>query len=228
MQPVTRTVSPQHLEHPWYRWAGMIVLIVAPALAHGASITGAVVDSAGAPLYQVPVCLRDFDHEQRDCLKLRFSDRRGIYSFNGLKAGNRYSLSIFYDKSANARKFQEYTTYVWTPSQSVAITDKKDSIVLPAFQGTFGFSNFQRVIELSASDFPELTQVDLNAGAVFLKVAFDSVTSPDLPPETIFLGTVSNPDNLRLEASIPLAATGIDYQIFGANFSYDGRISLAE
>jgi len=58
-------------------------------------------------------------------------------------------------------------------------------------------------------------------------VAFAPVASPDLPPETIFLGAVNAPNNLRLEASIPLAVTGIDYQIFGADFSYDGRISLA-
>lgn len=218
--------SANHSKQLW-RWASTLLLSLSPALALGASIGGAVVDSAGAPLYQVPVCLRDSDQEQ-ECTKLRFSDRNGNYSFKGLKVGSRYSLSIFYDKSAAARKFQAYRTYVWTPAQSVTIENKRDAVLLPTFQGTFDFSNFQRVIELVAADFPELNQVDLNAGTVFLKVAFDSVASPDLPPETIYLGTVSNPDNLRLEASVPLAVTGIDYQIFGSNFSYDGRISLAE
>lgn len=222
------TKSNQRRGPSWLRWAGLLTLLVSPSATLAASVTGTVVDSGGEPLSQVPVCLREAELEQQDCLKLRFSDRRGNYSFNGLKAGKDYSLSIFYDKSATARKFQKYTTYVWTPSQSVAITNKRDSVLLPAFQGTFGFSNFQRVIELSASDFPELSQVDLNAGVVFLKVAFDSVASPDLPPETIFLGTVNDPEQLQLEASVPLAATVIDYQIFGANFSYDGRIPLAE
>lgn len=227
MKTKQRTKSAPHLKHRVLSWAAVLSSSVIPTLALAASISGTVVDSDGAPLYQVPVCLQESDQEQ-ECIKLRFSDRQGKYSFNGLKVGGQYSLSIFYDKSAAARKFQAYRTYVWTPSQVIAIENKRDAILLPAFEGTFGFSNFQRVIELVAADFPELNQVDLNAGTVFLKVAFDSVASPDLPPETVFLGTVSNPDNLRLEASVPLAVTGIDYQIFGVDFSYDGRISLAE
>jgi hypothetical protein len=68
----------------------------------------------------------------------------------------------------------------------------------------------------------------LAAEPVFLKVAFPPVEPPELPPETIFLGQVTDPASMRLEASVPLAVTGFDYQVFSAAFSYSGRISLAD
>jgi hypothetical protein len=211
----------------WRLCASAVILAMAPMLTLSAEISGTVTDSAGAPLPKVPVCLQEAEVLQ-GCIKLRFSNRKGNYSFKGLKPGKSYSLSIFLDKSAAARKFEEYKTYVWTPRQLVAIQNKRDVVTLPAFEGTFGFSNFQRVVELGVSDFPELTQIDLAAGLVFLKVAFNPVGSPDLPPETIFLGAVNEPTKLRLEATVPLAVTGIDYQVFSASFSYTGRISLVD
>ena len=139
-------------------------------------------------------------------------------------------MAIFLDKSASARKFETYRTYVWTPpaTTTVAIERKNDSFVLEPFFGKFNYSNYQRAVELGAGDFPELSQVDLAAQPVFLKVSYMPVASPDLPPETIFLGQVMDAASVRLEATLPLAVAAIDYQVFSADFSYTGRISLAD
>ena len=53
-------------------------------------------------------------------------------------------------------------------------------------------------------------------------------TTPDTPPETIYLGRVTNPDSLVIEASLPLAASTIGYQIYSASLSLSGTIVLAD
>lgn len=209
------------------RWTAAAVLLL-PTLVVGAEITGAVIDINGAPLYRAPVCLSDAVGSG-ECVKLRLSDRNGQYSFNGLKAGDSYTVSIFLDRSASQRKSELYRTYTWSPlAQSAAIPGRNDVVVLAPFLGKFNYSNYQRAIELTASDFPELTQHDLAAQPVFLKVSFQPAGTGELRPETIFLGQVRDAATLQLEASLPLAVGAIDYQVFGTDFSYDGRISLVD
>jgi hypothetical protein len=194
-------------------------------LASSAELSGVVVDDAGAPLARAPVCLRE-TLEDPACLKLRFTDKKGGYSFNGLKRGN-YSLSIFSDRSAAARKFDEYKTYVWSPvQQSVSIAGDAKRVAGPDFIGKFNFSNYQRVIELTASDFPEFAQIDLGTATYFLKVSFQVDSANETPPETVFLGQVGDATRLLVSASIPLAVTTIDYEIFGADFAASGSIDL--
>ncbi len=208
--------------------AAVTALALTSGIAVGAEISGEVIGLDGLPLYRAPVCLQ-LNTEAQDCLKLRFSDRKGKYSFKGLKAGGSYTVSIFLDKAASARKFETYKTYVWAPgSQSAELARKNDAVALTPFVGKFNYSNYQRAIELTAVDFPELGQVDLSLNPVFLKVFYQPVESADLPPETIFLGQVQDSATVRLEATVPLAVNGIDYQVFSADFSYTGRISLAD
>ncbi len=209
---------------------GSLILAATGVLAHpsfSAEIAGEVTSASGAPLQKVPLCLRDSENAT-ECLKVRFSDRSGAYSFKGVKAGRAYTIAIFLDRSAASRKFDNYKTYVWTSEQSVFVEGKNQAVTLPPFVGKFNYSNFQRTVELSAADFPEIGQVDTASQPVFLKVSYAPVGSPELPPETVFLGQVTDPANLRLEAMVPLAVTAIDYQLFSAANSYTGRISLAD
>jgi hypothetical protein len=158
---------------------------------------------------------------------MRLTDKTGSYSFNGIKPGASYSLSVFTDKTAAARKFDEYRTYVWSPEErQVHIARKTDRVEVAPFIGKFNFSNFQRAIELSAADFPELSQVNLSASPVFLKVSYTLRDAVDTPPESIFLGQITDPTQLQVVASIPLAVTAIDYEVFSANYSVSGRIDL--
>ena len=228
MWQLTNKVGDQRQQKPRNLWIGGGALALVAGMAAGAEISGSVTGLDGAPLYRAPVCLQ-LATEAEECLKLRFSDRKGSYSFKGLKSGGSYTVSIYLDKSASARKFEAYKTYVWTPGlQTADLVRKNDAVVLAPFVGKFNYSNYQRAIELAAGDFPELSQVDLLALPVFLKVYYQPLELPELPPETIFLGQVTDASRVRLEASVPLAVTAINYQLFSADFSYSGRISLVD
>ncbi len=71
-----------------------------------------------------------------------------------------------------------------------------------------------------------MRSLDLVGDYVMLKV-FLPPASPDLPPETIFLGRVMNADTLSVAASLPLSAGSINYQIYSASLSIEGSITLA-
>ncbi len=94
------------------------------------------------------------------------------------------------------------------------------------FVGGFNFSNFQRAIELTAVDFPELSGLDPTAEPTFLKVSYVADASAGQPPETVFLGRLRNPDTVRLQASVPLSVTSIDYELFSETIAIRGRIDL--
>lgn len=195
-----------------------------PALA--ASLEGTVVNEMNEPLDKVPLCLR-MEGEERRCSKIQSSNRNGQYSFNGLKEGYAYTVSVYQDDTASGRRFDRYRTYVWGPvQQEVTLASRKDSATLETFVGEFNFSNFQRSLTLTGADFPELRSLDLLSEYVMLKV-FVASSVPDTPPETIFLGQVRNADKLTVAASVPLAASSISYQIYSASLSIDGSIDLA-
>jgi hypothetical protein len=174
----------------------------------------------------VPVCLKTLD-DGDDCTKLRYTDKLGAYRFNGIKPGSDYAVTIFLDKSAAARKFDKYRTYVWSPAeQPLTISKRADSIRLAPFVGKFNFSNYQRVLQLTATDFPELEEFDLAGDYVFLKVSV-APTEPERSSETIFLGQITDAEQIQLEASVPLSTTSIDYEIYSANYAISGSISLS-
>jgi hypothetical protein len=193
--------------------------------AMAASIEGSVVNASQEPLAKVPVCLR-IAGEDRLCDKIQSTDRNGTYRFNGLKEDLEYSIAVYQDDTAAGRKFERYRTYVWSPlSHKVAIYARNESISLAPFEGKFNFSNFQRNLTLTGSDFPELASLDLAGDYVMLKV-FTPPATPDTPPETIFLGRVTNADTLSVAASVPLSTAWINYQIYSASLSIDGSITL--
>lgn len=193
--------------------------------AYGASLQGTVTAQGGSPLEKVPVCLRVSD-TQRVCAKTQSTDRLGNYRFNGLKAGQQYQVAILQSDSAPGRKFERYRTYVWEPlQQSVTVTSKNQTLDLEQFSGKFNFSNFQRGLTLTGADFPELRSIDLLSAYVALKVYLPP-TDADAVPETIFLGQVTDPDKLKVSASVPLATSAIAYQIYSAELNINGIISL--
>ena len=205
--------------------AGLLVLTAGSASA--ARISGEVVDVQGAPLARVPVCLKASPDDE-SCSKLRYTDRSGAYRFTGVKAGAEYSVEIYYDKAVAARRLETYRTYVWSPAaRPVALSNRSDDVALAPFVGTFNFSNFQRVLRLVASDFPELVEFDLALDYVVLKVFFQP-DDPERAPETIFLGQVTDPDRIELEASVPLSTAAIGYEIYSASLSRTGLIALSD
>lgn len=190
-----------------------------------ASLQGTVVNNSGEPLSKVPVCLRTAGEDRR-CSKMQSTDRDGRYRFNGLKDGDSFHIAVFQDDSAAGRKFERYRTYVWSPLEQTALAAAgKSSASLQPFVGEFNFSNYQRGLQLTGANFPELRSLDLVGDYVMLKV-FLAPTAPELPPETIFLGRVMNADTLSVAASVPLSTTSINYQIYSASLSIDGSISL--
>jgi hypothetical protein len=196
-------------------------------LANAASIQGEVrhQDTDG-PLVKVPVCLAPAS-TPTDCLRVRWTDKKGKYFFSGLHAGQDYEVIVNGDTSASNRKFEAYANYVWTKQKhTVAIRSKSDKIQAH-FTGKFNFSNFQRIINLTAADFPELDSLDLAGSYVALKVFTLSLTEDQLP-ETIFLGQVSSVDTLKISASVPLASSSIRYEIFSATLSLSGSIALTQ
>ena len=206
---------------------GFLLLCGLAGQAGAASIEGQVTDMAGEALTKVPVCLKATPTSE-SCEKTRFTDKRGGYSFKGLKTGSDYSVEILLDRSAAARKFESYRTYVWSPQvQRVSLARRNEAIGLAPFVGKFNFSNYQRSVLLTATDFPELAEFDLAADYVVLKVSF-AAGDPEQPPETIFLGQVTTSYQIRFEASVPLSATAIDYEIYSASRSLAGSIALTE
>lgn len=215
---------------PAARLVGAIVtalsLVAAPATI-ASSIQGAVNNANGDPLPKVPICLKA-SSSRSQCVKLRSTDRRGNYQFNGLKPGNSYRVEILQNTSASGRKFEQYKSYVWEPqSQPAAIAAKNEALRLETIVGKFNFSNFQRVIRLTSDDFPELSSLDLLSDYLVLKV-FLPAPDEGLPPETIFIGQVTSLEQILIEASVPLAAAAINYEIFSATLSMGGSIILSE
>ena len=201
-------------------------LIGISCTALAASIDGAVTGATGEPLERVPVCLA-LSSSPDSCEKLRWTDRQGSYSFNGVKAGGDYLVRVFSDRTPAGRRSEAYTTYVWSPAeQPVVIDSRSEKLRLEAFVGKFNFSNFQRILTLTAADFPELATLDLQGSYVALKVFIPS-SRPQEPPETIYLGQVTSLENLRIEASLPLAKETIYYEIYSATLSLSGEIALS-
>jgi len=201
-------------------------LLFASQFAVSASVTGRAVNPDGEPLYKAAVCLAPAGRPGR-CAKVRATDKKGGYTFTGLKPGDKYTITINGDRSAGGRKFQAFSNYAWAPQQKqVSIQSRNEKIIIEDFVGTFNFSNFQRIISLTVTDFPELADIDLQASYVALKV-FIPAARTDEPPETIFLGQITG-SNLNIDASVPLAVAAIEYEIFSATLAIRGSIALAE
>jgi hypothetical protein len=177
--------------------------------ASSASISGHAADTDGTALTKVSICLA-LASTPDICERVRWSDKKGNYTFNGLKSGIDYIVAVNGDSSVSNRKFEQ-----------------NEKLTVEGFVGKFNFSNFQRIVSLRAADFPELASIDLAGSYVGLKV-FISSGKIDEPPETIFLGRVRDGDKLKIRASVPLASSVIEYEIFSSNLALSGSIALAQ
>ena len=81
------------------------------------------------------------------------------------------------------------------------------------------------MLSLTGADFPELSTIDLQTDYVALKLFLRSSTK-NQPPETIFLGRVLDATTFQVEASLPLSATSVNYEIYSGSFSFTGAIAL--
>lgn len=204
-----------------------LCLLLCTQLAVGASIAGSATDVDGEPLSKVSICLTEAGSNDK-CDKVRWTDRNGEYAFKGLKSGIDYIVMVNGDSSVANRKFEQHANYAWQPRKhTVTINAKNEKYTVEGFVGKFNFSNFQRIVSLTGADFPELSSLDLVGSYVGLKV-FISSGNVDEPPETIFLGRVKDADNLKISASVPLASSVIEYEIFSANLALSGSIALVQ
>ena len=205
--------------------AALTLMLFAQA-ASSASISGHATDADGTALTKVSVCLA-LEITPGICERVRWTNKKGSYVFNGLKSGLDYIVTVNGDSSVSNRKFEQHANYAWQPREHrVTIKSKNEKYIVNGFVGKFNFSNFQRIVSLKAADFPELSTIDLAGSYVFLKV-FISSGKIDEPPKTIFLGRVHDGDKLKIRASVPLASSVIDYEIFSSNLALSGSITLA-
>jgi len=204
-----------------------LALLLCAQGASSASISGRTVDADGAALTKVSVCLA-LASTPSTCERVRWTDRKGAYTFNGLKPGIDYIVTVNGDSTASNRKFERHANYAWQPREhSATINSKNEKLAVGDFVGKFNFSNFQRIVSLSAADFPELSSIDLTGSYVALKV-FISSGKLDEPPQTIFLGRVLEREKLEIRASVPLSCSVIEYEIFSSNLALSGSIGLLQ
>lgn len=212
---------------PVGKFGAALALILCAQGASSASISGRTVDADGAALTKVSVCL-SLASTPESCERVRWTDKKGAYTFNGLKPGIDYLVRVNGDSAVSNRKFEQHANYAWQPREySATINSKSEKLAVEDFVGKFNFSNFQRIVSLSAADFPELSSVDLAASYVALKV-FISSGKPDEPPQTIFLGRVLESEKLEIRASVPLSCSVIEYEIFSSNLALSGSIGLLQ
>ena len=212
---------------PVGKFGAALALLLCAQGASSASISGRTIDADGAALTKVSVCLA-LASTPESCERVRWTDKKGAYTFNGLKPGIDYIVTVNGDSAASNRKFERHANYAWQPREHKAtINSKNEKLAVEGFVGKFNFSNFQRIVSLRAADFPELSSIDLAGSYVALKV-FLSSGKVDEPPETIFLGRVHNGDKLKIRASVPLASSVIEYEIFSSNLALSGSIALAQ
>ena len=204
-----------------------LMLVLFAHSVSSASISGRALNIQGDRLARVSVCLTKASSPEV-CEKVQRTNKKGAFTFSGLKPGSSYIVAVNRDRSATNRKSEQYANYVWLPGeQQVTLISRKEKRTVDDFVGKFNFSNFQRVVNLTANDFPELASIDLAASFVALKVFIRS-NEPDEAPQTIFLGQVRDLGALQINASLPLAFSVIDYEIFSDQLSLSGSIALAQ
>jgi hypothetical protein len=93
------------------------------------------------------------------------------------------------------------------------------------FAGVFDFRNFQRLLRLTADDFPDLAGFDLVGDYVFLKVYTSDPEEPSVQ-DLIFLGRIASADSVLVDASITRSMTELQYEIFGTSNSVNGTIDV--
>ena len=74
--------------------------------ASSASISGHAADTDGTALTKVSICLAQASTPDI-CERVRWSDKKGNYTFNGLKSGIDYIVAVNGDSSVSNRKFEQ-------------------------------------------------------------------------------------------------------------------------
>ena len=109
--------------------------------ANSASISGQALNTEGEVLIKVSVCLAQASTPQV-CEKVQRTNKKGTFSFSGLKPGSSYIVAANRDRSAANRKTEQYANYVWEPNEHrVTITSRKEKRSVGDFVGKFNFSN---------------------------------------------------------------------------------------
>lgn len=190
----------------------------------GGQISGWVGDEQGNPLKGVLLCLTH-ENSGSDCLRVRATKRDGTYIFKPLKEVGNYTVKVVKSRTVKARRAELYPNYVWYPQRAEVTVKRPSDIVANAnFTGSFNFSNFHGSLTLTAEDFPELADFDLQNEYVFLKVY--TVDSDTLEQDLIFLGQITDPAKILIEASVPLSVVELHYEVFSPTTSVKGTISI--
>ena len=93
-----------------------------------AEIKGRITDDQGTGLPDVRICLSVATNSPGGCNETRFTDENGSYSFNGLRAGSAYTVSVLTDASLDARRDDPYPNFAWAPlNRKLQLTSELDS-----------------------------------------------------------------------------------------------------
>lgn len=197
----------------------LILLTIATPAAFGASVSGTVVDENGQPIADSTLCLSQQNTDPGTapaCLQQQTTDSQGNYTFGQMDAGA-YTVTI-----ADRR----FPTFTWLPvARKVALARGSDTITGFNFKRQFSFSNFQKPINISGSDLPELAAFNLGQDLVFVKVYAVDPANPS-QQTVFFLGKVSNDANLKFSASAPWTVKEVRYEIFSPVASSQGSLII--
>ena len=107
------------------RFGMALVLLLCAQNANSASISGRAVDTDGVALTKVSICL-SLASSPSTCERVRWTDKKGAYTFNGLKPGIDFILTVNGDSTVSNRKFEQHANYAWQPREHRATINSKN------------------------------------------------------------------------------------------------------
>ena len=90
----------------------------------------------------------------------------------------------------------------------------------------FQFSSFQTERQFRGTDFPEISNFALASDFVFLKLYIHPTRSPSGEEDVLYLGRLTQPENLTITVSLPLGVDELNYDLYGTAQGFSGVILL--
>lgn len=190
--------------------------LASPEIAFEGAVAGRVFNAEGEPLEGVAICLQT-DASSNDCLQIRLTDRDGRYGLE-IPGPGQFVLRVRQANTLEERTLAAYANYVWEPVTHELNPNSGANQSNLDFTGSFNFSNFQGALLLTARDFPELqaTTYKTPGDYVFLKLYTEGLGGSEqvVFQNRIVLDDESNDFNFELQASFPIDATELNYEIY--------------
>lgn len=198
----------------------LTVLAFASQAAISAEIGGTVKDERGQALAGVNLCLLPptaLPDSNENCLQQQLTDASGQFRFTVPEPGQ-YRVTVRDGRQA---------TYVFNPvAPTAVIRDVSTTVAGLTLQRQFNFSNFQQELTISSDFLPELFTLDLGAEPAYLKLYLLDPSAP-AGQKLLFIGEVSDPNNLAVKLSLPWGTKAVQYEIYNSTQTLRGAIPLS-